>query len=246
MLHSRKQREYGTVASTAASQQKQGEKVEKYGRKGILIFLRSRAPFTAAITLLVSIVIAVAVGTIIVPAAFRNGAPTGAPLWAYLPILPASVLYMTLYAATAQSDRIAAQDIKKWNALHYCLSIVFGATLAIALSMLISWLISLFSLEASLSSQASFLLGLATMRNMLAWSGIVALGGLLWGHTRAWLLPFFTIFLLEWFGRDAYGLSYWWAFPDVPVGNIASWGLALGLFILGWVCVKRGETRRML
>lgn len=212
--------------------------------KNILVFMRPRSPILVVFISIASISVAVFAGSVLLPTGLLGGVPTGAPLWAYLPILPATVGYIALYLKTEKLDSTAATPIAMWNARAFVAMMAISSFLAVLTCQLFS---AAGLLDFTIAEASIF--GLTTARNIFAWAGITACGGFLFGFQSSWIAPLACIFIFEWFGRDAYGMTYWWAFPAVPPTRPGPWIIAAAAISLGWACIRfsgPARARRIL
>ena len=216
---------------------------------GLVLYLRGHhVGVTLAAAAAVSLG-CVLVGLRELPVGLSGGVPVGAPLWAYLPIVVGAVLGVSQEGRWRQVDLVAARDLRWWNLTLMTAVLVVAASLVILVATAAGaagW--------QGLSPQGGARLGLATARNVLAWSGLCLLGARLLGSGLSWAPAVGAIFVLEWFGRDGNGSPYPWAFSAASPEVVTSWVVALALLLPGlgavfadsWALRGLAPTRRQV
>lgn len=153
--------------------------------------------------------LAVSIGGVVVgsrqlPVGVRDGMPTGAPLWAYLPIVTGTLVTLSTCGPVEQVDHVASRAIGRWNAAYATVLLCALAGTAAAVGMLAStW-------SSAHLDTAAF--AVASARNVVTWTGVCLLSARLLRPGQVWLPAIALVFVMEWFGRDANGAARWWAF----------------------------------
>lgn len=182
-------------------------------------YLRSRRWWAVGLLALGVDLVGLKFGARLLPVGIADGVPVGAPIWAYLPVLTATAATVSAHGPSRALDQCAARPVEMWNAVY-----------AAALACLASGVA--FGVFAAGYGPV---LGLATARNVTAWTGLALLTARVVGPQWSWAPSVGAVFVLEWFGRDSDGVSSWWAFATTSTSDLRTWAL-VALLVAAGLC----------
>ncbi len=180
-------------------------------------YLRSRRWWAVAVLAIGADLVSLGVGDRLLPVGVADGVPVGAPLWAYLPVIPATMVTISAYGPSRRLDRCAARPVETWNMVYAAALVVLSSAVALVV----------------FSVARGPILGLAGARNCMAWTGLALLAARVIGPQWSWTPAVGVVFVLEWFGRDGDGIPSWWAFASTGTTDPRTWTLVAILVASG-------------
>ncbi|MCG5214892.1 hypothetical protein [Streptosporangium sp. KLBMP 9127] len=176
------------------------------------LWLRAHRAARVSVVLVVTMALVVVVGDRTVPLPNLAGAdPAGVPIALVLPLLAAAVLTHGVQAGLPDVEATAVRP-----AGAYLTGLVI-ATCAVSASAALGLTV------AGVESH-----GFAAARNLAGFTGLALLGGAVWRHDAASVLPSAYLFAVALAGGDS-----WWAWPVDPSSAVSSLAAALTALAAG-------------
>lgn len=194
------------------------------------LFIRARhgLPVLTAGALVTAVTCAIGLREI--PIGVTHGIPQGAPLWAYSGIAVAAALAMTYQGEFARQEAVGSRVVGRAN-----LAYLLGALVLLSVVTFASVWVSNQVGISEVPSEALGTFALATIRNLLGWTGLSLIAGRFFGALLSWSVPLASVLVFEWLGRDPNGDPYWWTFPIQPTASVPAWSVCLGLLGVGLI-----------
>jgi hypothetical protein len=144
------------------------------------------------------------------------------PMRQYIPLIYASLIAGSLGSQMSAFEELATGRIMQAEVVYSAIAVAFTTVVA-GVS------------EAFYSSTAT---AMQSTRSLFAWAGLAFLSGRVLGWSLSWVIPFFTIFPLMYYGKNETGGARWWDWMSRPAEDPISWSFALILLVVGMLSLR--------